>query len=117
MKTDYQAVLADLLARRAKLDQAISAIQEFAGASAPISHKAGKGEYRGLTIAAATIKFLQKAGEPQLTADIAKALKAGGLGSNAKSLYRTVYNTLVARMKNQKDIAKSGSKWTVPAEK
>lgn len=114
MKPDYKPILADLLARRDKLNSAIQAIQELGVAEPAKPSKPTSGEYRGMTIAEATIKFLQKSGEPQLTADIAKALKAGGLGSNSKSLYRTVYNTLVARMKQQKDIAKSGSKWTLP---
>lgn len=113
MKPDYKPILADLLARRDKLNLAIAAIQDISG-DEPRS-KPQTGEYRGMTIAAATIQFLKRAGEPQLTADIAAALKAGGLGSNSKSLYRTIYNTLVARMKQQKDITKAGSKWTLPS--
>lgn len=110
---DYSSVLSDLYAKRAKIDSAIQAIEELGGK--PVKSKPGSGEFKGMTIAAATIKHLQQVGEPQLTADIAEALKAGGLGSNSKSLYRTVYNTLVARMKQNKDITKVGSKWSLPS--
>lgn len=123
---DYSQVLSDLYVKRDKLNAAIQAIEEMAvdsvnslamkGLGSPGQQNRGRSstEFKGLTIAAATIQFLRKSGEPQLTSDIAEALKAGGLGSNAKSLYRTVYNTLVARMKQQKDIIKVGSKWGLP---
>lgn len=107
---DYSSVLADLIARRDKLNAAIQAIQDISGDKP----KPASGEYRGMTIAEATLKFLQKSGEPQLTRDIAEALKAGGLGSNAKSLYRTIYNSLQTRKDKQKDIVKVGSKWSIP---
>lgn len=125
---DYSSVLTDLYAKRAKIDSAIQAIEELAVDSVNSSTMKGlrssghqnrgsssTSEFKGMTIAAATIKHLQRVGEPQLTADIAEALKAGGLGSNSKSLYRTVYNTLVARMKQNKDITKVGSKWSLPS--
>lgn len=121
MKPDYSGILADLLARRDKLNSAIQAIQELRSESRPVKTKPKTKQVHrprgGVTIAAAAIEFIKKSGEPQLTSDIAQALKAGGLGSNSKSLYRTVYNSLVARMKTQKDITKSGSKWTLPVSK
>src|SRR5713101_9894044 len=97
---NYKSVLADLIARRAKLDAAIAAIEDFVdrdgsdAGSSPQSKNivlAVSREYRGMTIAAATVKFLQTAGKPQLTGDIARALKMGGIGSTSKNLYRTVY--------------------------
>lgn len=120
---NYKTVLADLVARRSKLDAAIAAIQDFAGndgiegASSPEAPKITLGlsrEYRGMTIAAATIKFLKKAGEPQSTRDIADALRLGGLGSNSKNMYRTVYNTLNNRLDKHQDIMKEGAKWGLP---
>lgn len=113
MKPDYKPILADLLARRDKLNSAIAAIQEFAGESASVKPKPS--EFKRMTIAEAAIQFIQNSGQPQETGDIAAALKAGGLGSNAKNLYRTLYNSLVTRMKTQKDIVKVGSKWGVPS--
>jgi len=118
---NYKSVLADLIARRAKLDTAIAAIEEIVGSDGndtamPSQSKLGwtpatTREYRGMTIADATIKFLKLAGKPQLTADIAGALKAGGIGSASKNMYRTVYNTLNSRLDKQQDITKEGAKW------
>jgi hypothetical protein len=107
--------------RRAKIDALIGAIEEFDddGSSrdtpAPAQEKpVSTGltrEYRGMTIAAATLKFLRGAGEPQRTGDIARALKLGGLGSNSKNMYRTIYNTLNNRREKHEDIVKVGPKW------
>jgi hypothetical protein len=110
--------------RRAKIDALISAIEEFdddgsshddAPDPAPNHSKPTyiglTREYRGMTIAAATVKFLRAAGTPQLTGDIARALKNGGIGSNSKNMYRTVYNTLNNRMDKHQDIMKEGGKW------
>ncbi len=117
---NYKSVLADLIARRAKLDAAIAAIEEFTGQS---GDDAGEGapskrvtvglsrEYRGMTIADAAIKFLKAKGAPQGTSEIATALRLGGIGSNSKNMYRTVYNTLSGRMDKHQDIAKNGGKW------
>jgi hypothetical protein len=114
---NYKTVLADLIARRDKLDAAISAIQEFVGngtptPSAPIkSTVTVSREYRGMTIADAAIKFLKTAGSPQSTGIIAEALRLGGINSNSKSMYRTLYNTLNSRMDKHQDITKEGAKW------
>ena len=117
---DYKSVLEDLLMRRARLDAAITAIQDFVGKNGsdtdlPQQSKtivvAVSREYRGMTIADATIKFLKMAGKPQLTGDIARALKSGGIGSFSKNMYRTVYNTLNNRMDKHQDITKDGAKW------
>src|SRR6266542_1019002 len=108
---DYKSVLADLMARRARLDAAIAAIEEFVGTGveadtapppAPVQpDKISVGpsrEYRGMTIAAATIKFLKSVGAPQPTRTIADALRLGGIGSDSRNMYRTVYNTLNNRL-------------------
>src|SRR5207237_3828799 len=80
-----------LCARRAKLDALIQAIEEFdddgssqddpQSAQARPASTGTNREYRGMTIAAATIKFLKSKSEPQLTRTIADALRFGGLGS------------------------------------
>ena len=117
---NYKSVLADLLAKRARLDAAIGAIQEFVGsddtdeniATEPPKAQIGLSrEYRGMTISAATIKFLKKAGAPQLTRTIADSLRLGGLGSNSRNMYRTVYNTLNNRLDKHQDIVKEGAMW------
>jgi hypothetical protein len=117
-----KAYLEYLHGRRAKIEALIAAVEEFdddgSAQDAPASTPQPKAipspvsrEYRGLTIAAATIKFLQEAGTPQLTGDIARALKNGGIGSNSKNMYRTVYNTLNNRLEKHQDIVKVGAKW------
>ncbi|MGD0468048.1 MAG: hypothetical protein ABSA54_06730 [Terriglobales bacterium] len=117
---NYKSVLADLIARRAKLDAAIAAIEEFAGHDGNDVGSATQSkptilpltrEYRGMTIADATIKFLKTMGKPQATGDIARALKLGGIGSASKNMYRTVYNTLNSRLDKHQDITKEGAKW------
>ncbi len=116
---NYKSVLADLMARRARLDAAIAAIEEFVGtgeADTPSTSvqptRVGLSrEYRGMTIAAATIQFLKSKSEPQLTRTIADALRLGGLGSNSRNMYRTVYNTLMNRLDKHQDIVKEGPKW------
>ncbi len=118
---NYKAVLADLVARRAKLDTAILAIEEIAGSdgndtAVPSHPKLGSmptttREYRGMTIADAAIKFLKTAGSPQLTGTIAEALRLGGINSNSKSMYRTLYNTLNTRRDKHQDVTKEGAKW------
>lgn len=118
---NYKSVLEDLLARRAKLDAAIAAIEEFAGgresddSGSPTRSKnlvvAVSREYRGMTIAAAAMQFLRAAGKPQSTGTIANTLKMGGIGSASKNMYRTVYNTLNNRRDKHQDIVKAGGKW------
>jgi hypothetical protein len=110
--------------RRMKIDALIAAIEEFdddgssRDTSAPAQTKhipiGVSREYRGMTIAAATLKFLQEMGTLQGTGDIARALKNGGIGSNSKNMYRTVYNTLNNRLDKHKDIVKIGPKWGLP---
>jgi hypothetical protein len=114
---DYKSVLADLMTRRAKLDAAIAAIEEFTSHNGNELNSQPKHvlplhrEYRGMTIAAAAIKFLKEAGHPQLTRTIADALRVGGISSNSRNLYRTLYNTLNNRMDKHQDITKEGAKW------
>src|SRR5208282_1422847 len=116
---DYKSVLADLIAKRTKLDAAIAAIGEFTGSTdtdsstQPLSKHVLTltREYRGMTIADAAVKFLKATGHPQSTGIIAEALRLGGINSSSKNLYRTLYNTLNNRMDKRQDITKEGAKW------
>lgn len=116
-----KAYLEYLRDRRAKIDALITAIEDFdddgssrdttiPNTQKPIQVGISR-EFRGMTIAAATLNFLKESGEPQLTGDIARALKKGGIGSNSKNMYRTVYNTLNNRMDKHQDITKENGKW------
>jgi hypothetical protein len=109
--------LEDLRSQRAKLDSLISAIEERLGESESSENTTGNGRARAahgtyyrMTIGDAAIHYLQSVGSPQLTADIATGLLQGGLRSNSKSLYRTVYNTLNIRC-DKGDVFKDGAKW------
>jgi len=128
--SSYRTVLTDLQARRAKIDAAISAIEEILSFVDPaqsddsyISPDLSEAEprrvinriptptgpYSEMTIAGAAIHFLGLMGKPQSTGDIMLALKKGGLSSQSKNLYRTLYNTLNNRL--DKEISKDGTKW------
>lgn len=120
---DYQAVLADLRARRAKLDVAIQAILEMMGASGsdqdesddlpvspdiplgmsvpPARQKSGqpaieKDTFFGMTTAAAIRKYLGMMKRPQNPKAIADALRAGGQihAVDEKSAYVNTYSAL-----------------------
>jgi hypothetical protein len=90
---DYQAVLADLKARRARLDDLIARIEadifgqaaEGVAATAPIKASTAfsgpihADTFFGLAIAEAAKKFLKMAGRAQHTTAIADALARGGM--------------------------------------
>jgi hypothetical protein len=128
----YRAVLTDLQVRKAKIDAAISAIEDILSVVEPLQSEIDDlpdlpldydaprhinrnplptptGQYAEMTIAASAIHFLASMGKPQSTGIIAEALKRGGLASKSKNLYRTLYNTLNNRL--DKEITKNGKKW------
>lgn len=102
----YQMVLDDLMARRAKLDAAISAIQEAMGmpATAQASNGGSSGtstvrsdSFFGMTVLEATKKFLAMSKRTKTITEITDALKEGGytfatgnpLGTVSAVLHRT----------------------------
>jgi hypothetical protein len=112
---DYMRVLDDLKARRAKLNAAITAIEEIVGLAPPTAAAdlksfvvqgpangspdegrtaSGFRPFADKTIVAAAADFLRSSGQPQSTNTIVTALKSGGISSHSKNLYRTLYNTL-----------------------
>jgi hypothetical protein len=120
---DYTYVLRDLRQQKgkleaavAKLDAAIVAIQGLVGPLTPATGLQVEssirplddstlfpvdGPYTGKTIIAAATLFLREAGKPQHISNILDALKSGGLRTNSKSLYRTVYNTLNSNLEKE----------------
>src|ERR1700687_371308 len=91
---DYKAVLEDMKARRAALDQAIAAIELIAGelgnAKVWIGSAADKIDadtFIGMNILQAAEKYLQMTGRPaKTTAKIAEALNQGGLNVSQGSV-------------------------------
>lgn len=111
---DYQAVLADLEARKAQIEGAIAGIRAILGEAAPISAddvfipevpKAGAATpipgiqsdtFFGLSTPQAVRKFLSTAKRPQSPRAIADALHAGGQihAVDPKTAYTNVYTAL-----------------------
>lgn len=115
---DYVAVLADLKARRAKLDTAIASIEEILGNGTGGSAPGGSGPSGGggvrpdsflkMSIPDATKKFLEMTHEKRPTQDIVDALVKGGL---PPSKYNTVYAILSRRAANVGDIVNMKGDW------
>ena len=106
---DYTEVLADLKMRRAKLDDAISAIQLITGdeteagdVSVPNTLPATPGQaqvpsshaFFGMSIGEAAKKYLEMVKTPTKAVDIARALKDGGLLNQSPTFAATVSTTL-----------------------
>lgn len=111
---DYKDVLADLKAKkvaidreRAKLDAAITAFERLVSgeASGPSTKPASRSgvtsrTFAGLTVHQAVTKYLRATKEPQTSAQIQNALRAGGKRSKSKSFNAIVYKTLSRLSKN-----------------
>jgi hypothetical protein len=96
---DYRSILEAMEVQRAALDRAIAEMRVLAGVSAPqggesAGHGSGSsvlspgdvpaGAFHGKSIPEAAILFLRLMKQKQKTADIAAALKKGGIFSKAK---------------------------------
>jgi len=105
----YEAVLADLRAKRVQIDQAIKAIELFRGHGAkpaatieqPPAAKNGAdithGIFHGMTIADAAMKLLTIRKKAMSTADIAAALREGGLVMSAKTDAKNMVGSVLTR--------------------
>lgn len=114
----YDAVLADLYAKRDQIDQAIAAIESLrSGAPAgsrPTAPAAGQvnqgidgpGALLGMSIADATKKLLAAKRVPLKNPDIATLFKAGGLVLNSKDWTNTIGAVLTRRSETIGDIVK-----------
>ena len=110
---DYKFVLKDLRARRDRMNAAIEAVEQIIGelhpngsqsslVNAPTSVSlVGSDIYRMMTIKDACIHFLRANGGVQPTTAFATALRAGGIKSQSKSLYRTIYTILTEESKRE----------------
>ncbi len=124
---DYTAVLADLEAKKAGLEAAITAVRQLLnlgaedssnapGASTTNAPRLGQptavrfDSFFGLNIPDGIIKFLEMSKQPQSVSEITTALEAGGLKSNAKKLMASVGSTL-SRMKRAGDVVSVKKKW------
>ena len=116
----YEAVLADLRAKRTQIDSAIAAIEALrSGGPAPGTPAPGAqaqeataaeapGAYLGMTIAEAAKKLLAFRRQPLRNPDIAAALQAGGLAMSSADPVNTIGSVLTRRFYDQGDIVKVG---------
>src|SRR5581483_4298230 len=111
----YEAVLADLRAKRAQIDTAIATIEAIGGgmSAAPIASAdtplgEGPGWLLGLTIPDAAKKLLATRRQPLRNPDIAEAFRAGGLAMNSKDPVKTIGSVLTRRFAEVGDIVKVG---------
>jgi hypothetical protein len=113
---NYEAVLADLEARKAQIEAAIAAIRMIAsqvgsplpGGGGTAIH--GPSAFLGMSIPEATKKHLNAVKEKQSTQEIIEALTKGGL---PPSKYTTVYNILTRRQKQVGDIVNLKGDWAL----
>lgn len=118
----YEVVLADLRAKKAQIEQAISAIEILRGgaAAAPVSGQPGSqtagqngdidspGAFLGMSIADAAKKLLAAKRQPLRNPDIAAAFKRGGLVLNSKDPVNTIGSVLTRRSNEVGDLVKVG---------
>jgi hypothetical protein len=117
----YEAVLADLRAKRDRLDSAIRAIEELMGVATDITPAAAaraavelgtvqEDTFLGMSTPAAAEKYLRMVKRPKETGEIAEALQKGGIHSTADNFTNSVYTAL---MRNEKVIRLGRGKWSL----
>ncbi len=111
----YEAVLADLRAKRDQIDQAIASIEALRGggpvAGGPgVSQTVaeGPGAFLGMTIVDAAKKLLAARRQPLRNAEIVAAFKAGGLVLQSQEPANTVGSVLTRRFNEVGDIVRVG---------
>ncbi|UVK43365.1 winged helix-turn-helix domain-containing protein [Mesorhizobium sp. AR07] len=121
MATDpYEVVLNDLRAKKAQIEQAISAIEAIRGgmSSAATSMASpapsasqnadidSPGAFLGMSIVDAAKKLLAAKRQPLRNPDIAAAFKRGGLAMNSKDAVNTIGSILTRRANDVGDLVK-----------
>lgn len=121
MTTDpYEVVLADLRAKKAQIEQAISAIEALRGGSSlqtsasaspgpiisPGDDVDSPGAFLGMSIADAAKKLLAAKRRPMRNPDIAAAFKRGGMVMNSKDVVNTIGSVLTRRANEVGDLVK-----------
>lgn len=114
----YEAVLADLKAKRDQIDQAIGAIEALRSGgpivgsgnrASPVSQNVAAeeaGDYLGMTIADATRKLLATRRKALTNTEIVAALEAGGLVMTSADKLNTVGSILTRRFNQVGDIVR-----------
>jgi hypothetical protein len=124
----YEAVLADLLEQRERLDTMISFVRETLGHE-PSESEGTKAErngrsksvqvapteiprnaFSGLPLQEAIKSYLRMVNQRQSPKDIMEGLVRGGLHTTSKKLYPNVYSSLL-RLEKAGDLAKFDNQW------
>ncbi len=129
-KIDYAAIIADLEAKRAALDNAITSLRALAGldtignadrltatfAMPFAASGAGEipdGAFHGKTIPDAIRLYLELMRKKQTAREISDGLKKGGMETTSKWFDKIVYATL-DRLKKAREVVRIGSEWGLP---
>ncbi len=111
----YEAVLADLKAKRDQIDQTIASIEALRGGGiatgvAAVSQTAadGPGAFLGMTIVDAAKQLLASRRKPLKNPEIAAAFKAGGLVLQSVEPANTIGSVLTRRFNDVGDVVKVG---------
>ncbi len=119
----YQAVLADLRAKRAKLDETIAALEQeqrtHQGGASEAGSPSGAaaeptltpGSFLRLSLSQAIRAYLTMVDRKQSTAEIAAALQQGGYESRSKDFPALVHTVLKRKARQGKEIVKLKSGW------
>lgn len=113
---DYEAVLADLKAKRDQIDAAIAAIEAISGIAVGSARPGGavaiEGDtFFGMTALEAAIKYLGMVKKVQSPTEIAEALEAGGMTHSSQNLANTLYTTLSRSASHNGPVVKVGKNW------
>ena len=136
MPVDYDAVIADLEAKRAafnaSIDGAINGIRHVLSAIAVLPVAPGVAPhipstavvggqpsavtpdvFFGLSLAEAVIKYLQIVKKQQTTREIADALEAANYHHTSQNFVNTVNTALYRRTRDEQDVVKIGRHWAL----
>lgn len=109
----YEAVLADLRAKREQIDQAIAAIESLRGGASikaaaplPAAPTEGPGAFLGMTIVEASKALLKAKRQPLKNADLVVGLQAGGLVMQSSDPVNTVGSVLTRRFNDVGDVVR-----------
>lgn len=129
-RADYEAVLADLRAKKQEIEITIAALERLLGvmggaAVVQTTHfvqgsygkttavlresRSRDKPYRGLTIKLAAVKYLDEVRLKQTAKQIADALSAGGFTNRSKNFPNTVRTTLA----REPEFIKIGNEWAL----
>lgn len=127
VNANYEAVLADLEAKRAAIDNAITVIKQVIGmavdlpagvpAGEPLNKRTFKPDeipsdaFFNMSVGDATRKYLSMVRQTRSTKDIVETLERGGLTHTSKNFYGTVHTALLRREKEPGDLIRVKRKW------